>query len=92
MLVSILSVIALASAPMAVSAAGTLGMCLGNVKPDGSCKVQSDYEMDFDALGGVTKLVRTYNSGGTCNTASEILGAAANKGFKVVLGVWYVDC
>ena len=78
--------VALAAAPLAV-AAGTLGFCLGNTKTDGSCKFQTDYEADFDALKGVSTLVRTYTSSG-CNTAQQILPAAAAKGFKVVLGVW----
>jgi len=80
--------IVLVVAPLAVSAAGTLGMCLGNVKSDGSCKQQADYESDFDALSSVTKIVRTYTSGGTCDTAAQILPAAIAKGFMVVLGVW----
>ena len=85
---TIVPIVALAAGPIVVSAAGTLGMCLGNNKPDGSCKVQADYEADFDALSSATKIVRTYTSGGTCNTASEILPAAVSKGFQVVLGVW----
>ena len=78
--------VAFAAAPLA-AAAGTLGFCLGNTKTDGSCKFQADYEADFDALKGVSTLVRTYTSSG-CNTAQQILRAAAAKGFKVVLGVW----
>jgi len=82
-------VLAAAAAPVAVSAAGMFGYCLGNNKAtDGSCKVQADYEDDFDALSPVTKIVRVYTSGGTCNTAAEILPAAVAKGFEVVLGVW----
>ena len=54
---------------------------------DGSCKYSADYEADFDALG--TDLVRTYSSH-ECNTAEQILPAAAKKGVKVILGVWYV--
>jgi len=81
--------VALAAAPVAVSAAGTLGFALGNTKADGTCKFKQDYEDDFDALKGVSTLVRTYTSGG-CNAAQQILPAAAAKGFKVVLGVWYV--
>ena len=79
--------VAFAAAPLA-AAAGTLGFCLGNTKTDGSCKFQADYEADFDALKGVSTLVRTYTSSG-CNTAQQILPAAAAKGFKVVLGVWW---
>ncbi|MCJ1403039.1 glycoside hydrolase 3 protein [Xylographa trunciseda] len=78
---------ALATVPAAVSAAGTLGFALGNTLPDGSCKMQADYESDFDALKSVSTLVRTYSSS-SCNTAQQILPAAAAKGFKVVLGVW----
>lgn len=79
--------IALAAAPVAVSAAGTLGLALGDKNPDGSCKQTSDYEADFDQLKSVTKLVRTY-SASDCNTAKNIIPAAKAKGFKVVLGVW----
>lgn len=89
MLFSTILPAALAAAPLAVSAAGTLGFALGNTKADGTCKFKQDYEDDFDALKGVSTLVRTYTSGG-CNTAQQILPAAAAKGFKVVLGVWYV--
>ena len=79
--------LALLVAPIAVSAGGTLGYALGDKKTDGTCKFAVDYEADFDALGGSSKLVRTYSSN-ECNTAQEILPAAASKGFKVVLGVW----
>jgi glucan 1,3-beta-glucosidase len=78
---------ALAVAPMAVSAAGTLGFALGDKNADGSCKQTSDYEADFDQLKSLTTLVRTY-SASDCNTAKNIIPAAKAKGFKVVLGVW----
>ena len=86
--------IAIAAAPFAVSAAGTLGFCLGNVNPDGSCKQQSDFEADMKAIGGnsQSKLVRTYSStdqyGNQCNTPSAILPAAQSAGFQVLLGMW----
>lgn len=73
----------------AVTAAGTLGLALGNKNADGSCKATGDYEADFEALKSVTKIVRTY-SASDCNTAQNIIPAAKNKGFKVVLGIWYV--
>ncbi|MCJ1292854.1 glycoside hydrolase 3 protein [Xylographa carneopallida] len=79
--------VALAVVPVAVSAAGTLGFALGNTLPNGNCKMQADYEADFDALKSVSTLVRTY-SASSCNTAQQILPAAVAKGFKVVLGVW----
>ena len=79
--------VALAAAPVAVSAAGTLGFALGFQNPDGSCKKQKDYEDDFDALKGLTSLVRMYSSDG-CNAAKTVLPAAAAKNFKVVLGMW----
>jgi glucan 1,3-beta-glucosidase len=81
--------IALAVAPAAVSAAGKFGFALGNQNADGSCKQQSDYEADFDALKPYTTLVRIY-SASSCNAASNIVPAAKNKSFKVVLGVWSV--
>ncbi|KAL9112219.1 MAG: hypothetical protein Q9187_007803, partial [Circinaria calcarea] len=77
----------LVAAPLAVSAAGTLGYAIGSKNVDGSCKVTSDYELDFDALKSSSTLVRTY-SASECKTAQQILPAAASKGFKVVLGVW----
>jgi glucan 1,3-beta-glucosidase len=80
---------ALVAGPLAVSAAGTLGFAVGNTNPDNSCKSQQDYELDLEALKGVTKVVRTYTSGG-CDTAKSIVPAAKAKGFQVVLGVWSV--
>ncbi|KZF26483.1 glycoside hydrolase family 17 protein [Xylona heveae TC161] len=79
--------LALAAAPAVVSAAGTLGFALGDKKADGSCKYTADYEADFDTLAGLTKVVRGY-SASDCNTAQQILPAAKNKGFQVLLGVW----
>jgi glucan 1,3-beta-glucosidase len=79
--------LALAAAPLAVSATGTLGFSLGAQNPDGSCKKTSDYESDFDALKAHTTLVRTY-SADQCDTAKNIIPAAKNKGFKVILAVW----
>lgn len=77
----------LAVAPAVVSARGNLGFSLGDKNPDGSCKATSDYEADFDTLKSLTNLVRTY-SGSECDTPQNILPAAKNKGFKVVLGMW----
>jgi glucan 1,3-beta-glucosidase len=77
----------LAAAPAVVSARGTLGFSLGDKNADGTCKSTSDYEADFDSLKGLSTIVRTY-SGTECNTPQNILPAAKNKGFKVVLGIW----
>lgn len=77
----------LAAAPAVVSARGTLGFSLGDKNADGTCKSTSDYEADFDSLKGLSTLVRTY-SGTECDTPQNILPAAQNKGFKVVLGIW----
>lgn len=85
---------ALATAPLAVSAAGTLGFAVGNTNADGSCKVQSDFEADFKAIQGNTnaQIVRTYSSsdvyGNPCNTPSEVLPAAKAAGIRVLLGMW----
>lgn len=81
--------VALAATPAVVSAAGTLGFALGTKNPDGSCKDQAEYEADFDAIreASGSTLVRGY-SASDCNCAENILPAAKNKGFKVVLGVW----
>jgi glucan 1,3-beta-glucosidase len=81
--------VALAVAPAAVSATGFIGFALGDKKTDGSCKFQADYEADFDALSSLTKLVRIY-AASDCNTAQQILPAAASKGFQVILGIWLV--
>ena len=78
---------ALAATPAVVSAAGTLGYAIGNKKADGSCKFTADYAADFDTLKSTGTVVRTY-SASECNTAEQILPAAASKGFKVMLGVW----
>ncbi|KAE8373027.1 hypothetical protein BDV26DRAFT_285472 [Aspergillus bertholletiae] len=77
----------LAAVPAVTAARGTLGLALGNKNPDGTCKSTSDYEADFDALKSLTTLVRIY-SANDCNTAVNIVPAAKNKQFKVVLGVW----
>lgn len=54
---------------------------------DGSCKTTPDYEADFKSLE--TSFVRTYSSN-ECDTAANILPAAAKSGVKVILGVWSV--
>lgn len=85
---------ALLTAPLAVSAAGTLGFAVGNTNPDGTCKTQSDFEADFKAIQGNTdaQIVRTYSSsdqyGNPCNTPSQVLPAAQAAGIKVLLGMW----
>lgn len=79
--------LALAVAPALVSARGTIGFSLGDKNADGTCKSTSDYEADFDDLKDIATLVRTY-SGTECDTPQNILPAAKNKGFKVVLGIW----
>ena len=81
---------ALAITPSLVSAVGTLGFALGNINPDGSCKQQSDYEADFDAISANagSKLVRGY-AASDCNTAQNILPAAQAKSFQVMLGIWW---
>ncbi len=84
----------LATAPLAVSAAGTLGFAVGNTNADGSCKVQADFEADFTALQDNTdaKIVRTYSSsdifGNPCHTPTQILPAAKKANIKVLLGMW----
>ncbi|RMD43246.1 hypothetical protein DV735_g1884, partial [Chaetothyriales sp. CBS 134920] len=85
---------ALVVAPLAVAATGTLGFAVANTNADGSCKVQSDFEADFEAIAANTQstLVRSYSStdqwGNACNTPSEILPAAKASGFQVLLGLW----
>lgn len=71
------------------SAAGQLGFALGTNQPNGACKVQGDYEADFDAIrqNSGSKIVRIY-SAADCDVVRQILPAAKNKGFQVILGVW----
>jgi len=62
---------------------------LGTKKADGSCKYTQDYEDDFSAIqtASGSTLVRGY-AASDCNCAQQILPAAKNKGFKVILGIW----
>ncbi|PNH41976.1 hypothetical protein VD0004_g5239 [Verticillium dahliae] len=71
------------------AAAGTLGFDLGSKRADGSCKLQTDYEADMQAIKkeSGSELVRIY-AADQCNTAKEILPAAKSQGFQVVLGIW----
>lgn len=84
-----IAALALAAAPVLVSAAGSLGFALGTQLGDGSCKYTTDYEADFDAISAASgsKIVRGY-AASDCNCAQQILPAAKNKGFQVILGVW----
>ena len=79
----------MAAAPSVVSAGGTLGFALGNKMPSGVCKTQADFEADFVAIAAnsAAKVVRIY-AAADCDTAKNILPAAKNKGFQVVLGIW----
>lgn len=104
---NIFSVAVVAAPLAVSAATGKLGYAIGNKKTgtqllillvgtvqvltfclDGSCKYTADYEADFVAIGA--SYVRTYTSS-DCNTAEQILPAAAKKGVKVILGVWYVE-
>ncbi|MCJ1226033.1 glycoside hydrolase 3 protein, partial [Toensbergia leucococca] len=51
--------LALATAPLAVSATGRLGYALGDQTADGNCKNTTDYEADFAALSSTSTIVRT---------------------------------
>ncbi|KAI9735189.1 MAG: glycoside hydrolase 3 protein [Cirrosporium novae-zelandiae] len=84
--------LALAAAPAVVSAGGlggTLGFALGDKKTDGSCKAQSDYEADLEAIGDVATMgvIRTY-AAHECDQAKLLIPACKAKGFKVLLGMW----
>lgn len=85
--------LAAAAAPALVSAAkGTMGFALGSKNSDNSCKTERDYGLDFDAIkaaSGATT-VRGY-AASQCDFAKNALPAAKDKGFKVVLGIWYVS-
>ena len=71
---------------------GRLGLCLGNVLPNGAQKATADFLADLNAITNITagavKLVRTYGAGGTPPTAPAILEAAQQAGFQVLLGTW----
>lgn len=88
---SLTTFLPLAGVISTITAAGTLGFALGDKKADGSCKFASDYEADFDTIskGSTARVVRGY-AASDCDTAKEILPAAKSKGFKVILGIWYV--
>ena len=92
MRLSAIAPLAVALIPAVSAAAGSLGFALGDKKADGSCKVQADYEADFDAISGSSsaKVVRGY-AASECDFAKNVLPAAKNKGFKVVLGIWCVQ-
>jgi len=66
--------LAVATAAAAQSRRGSLGFALGTKKADGSCKLQTDYEADFDVIFAQTgsRLVRGY-SASDCNNAQQIL-------------------
>lgn len=90
MRLSTIAAAALAASPAMVAAAkGTMGFALGTKQPSGSCKTQTDYEADFEAIkkGSDATIVRGY-SASDCDSAKNILPAAKSKGFKVVLGIW----
>ena len=67
-----------------------LGFALGTKLADGTCKYTADYEKDFDAISSQSgsTIVRGY-SASDCNFAQQILPAAQNRGFQVILGIWY---
>lgn len=79
---------ALAAIP-AATAAGQLGFALGVKQASGACKVQGDYEADFDAISkdSGSKIVRIYDAA-ECDVTAQMLPAAANKGFQAILGIW----
>lgn len=81
--------LALAAAPAIALKKGTLGFALSTKLSDGSCKYTDDYEKDFDTIKSNTgsTIVRGY-AASDCNFAQQILPAAKNKGFQVMLGVW----
>ncbi|KAK0262880.1 glycoside hydrolase 3 protein [Friedmanniomyces endolithicus] len=85
---AILATLAVAAAPT-LAQKGNLGFALGTKKADGSCKYTQDYEDDFSAIQSASgsTLVRGY-AASDCNCAQQILPAAKNKGFKVILGIW----
>jgi len=85
---AILATLAVAAAPT-LAQKGNLGFALGTKKADGSCKYTQDYEDDFSAIqtASGSTLVRGY-AASDCNCAQQILPAAKNKGFKVILGIW----
>lgn len=91
MYTSKLSILAAALAAIpAATAAGQLGFALGVKQPSGACKVQGDYEADFDAIAkdSGSKIIRIFDAS-ECDVTAQMLPAAANKGFKTILGIWY---
>lgn len=76
----------------AASNPGRLGLCLGNQNADLSLKSAADFLADLNAItnntSGAVKLVRTYGAAGQPPTAQNILQAAKETGFQVLLGAW----
>ena len=64
---------------------------MGTKKGDGTCKDANDYASDLDAISSQSgvKLVRGY-AASDCDFAKVLLPVAEEKGFKVLLGIWYV--
>lgn len=86
---STIAATALAAAPVAMAARGSMGFALGTKEKDGSCKNQQGYETDFKAIAGASdaKIVRGY-AAHDCDFAKTALPAAKKAGFKVMLGIW----
>lgn len=87
---STVAAVALAAAPVVVSAKGTLGFALGDkisVNGQTVCKEQADYDADLKALPAGTKLVRTY-SASDCDSTAKLLPAAKANQFQVIVGMW----
>lgn len=74
---------------------GKLGFSLGAVLPgpngEAISKTTQDYMDDFKAIKASTdaRIVRLYAASQN-DQAANVLPAAAEMGFQVVLGVWYV--
>lgn len=81
----------LASFPDVAAAAGQLGFALGVKQPNGACKSQADYAADMDAIkrSSGSNIIRIYDAS-ECDVTAQMLPAARAKGFRAVLGIWYV--
>lgn len=68
------------------------GFNIGAQRPDGSCKVQADWEKNMNMVKSLPgnhgfDAIRVYASS-DCNTLAQAVPAALNTGMKILAGVW----
>ncbi|OMJ24001.1 Glucan 1,3-beta-glucosidase, partial [Smittium culicis] len=56
-------------------------------RPDGTCPILSDVQLDFSNLQPYTDTIRIY-SAKDCNQGEPVLRAAEGTNWKIYLGMW----